>query len=235
MRDICLGERLRTAAKFVRQDAVFADIGTDHAYLPLFLLQQKRIKRAIASDVNEGPLAKARANAREHGFCDSMDFLLTDGALALCNMGVTDIAICGMGGELIARIISDATYLKNEKIRLILEPMSRQSHLRRYLAKEGFSFVAEEYVTDNSKHYVCIVAEYSGEKRDISDVAAEIGECESRDNDSPAKLGYFRSKLHAAQRSREGKVAGGESIELDDLLIGEYAKIIETIEKASEE
>ena len=106
MKEINISPRLLSAADFVRQDAILADIGTDHAYLPLFLLSEGRIKKAFCSDVNEGPLASARANADAAGLLDRVEFTLADGADALSGRGITDYAICGMGGELISDIVS---------------------------------------------------------------------------------------------------------------------------------
>ena len=83
--------RLASAAELVRQNAIFADIGTDHAYLPLFLLESGRINFAYCSDINEGPLASARKNAEERGMVDKMDFILTDGATVLRDRGITEI------------------------------------------------------------------------------------------------------------------------------------------------
>jgi tRNA (adenine22-N1)-methyltransferase len=145
-----------------RQDAVFADIGTDHAYLPIFLLREGRIRRAFCSDVNEGPLNKAKENAIDSGIVSGIEFYLTDGAAELFGKGITDFAICGMGGELIARIISEAPFLRDEGINLILQPMTKQAYLRRYLAEEGFSVKAEAYSADGHKNYVCFLVSYTG-------------------------------------------------------------------------
>ena len=100
-----LNARLSSVAEFVRQDAIFADIGTDHAYLPLFLLGCGRIGQAYCSDVNAGPLERARINAAEAGLSDKITFTLADGAAALAGLGITDYAICGMGGECINKSI----------------------------------------------------------------------------------------------------------------------------------
>jgi tRNA (adenine22-N1)-methyltransferase len=78
------------------------------------------------------------ANAREAGFFEKIKFVLTDGAAALADEGLTDVAICGMGGELIAEIIDKSPFFKDAGIRLILQPMSRQGQLRSYRAKNGF-------------------------------------------------------------------------------------------------
>ena len=231
MREVCLGDRLRAAAKFVRQDAVFADIGTDHAYLPLFLLAEGKVRMAVCTDVNEGPLNTARINAEDHGITDNIKFILTDGAYGLEEYGITDFAICGMGGELIARIIDDSAFLKKKGTRLILEPMSRQAHLRRFLAEEGFGITEEEYVTDSGKFYLIIVAEYNGEKRKIDPTEAELG-CHSRaTGDTAAKLGYLNAKRKALIKARDGKLSGKQSAEYEDLVLPALDRAIDELNK----
>ena len=226
MRSISLGERLRAAAKFVRQDAVFADVGTDHAYLPIFLLTEGKIERAICSDINEGPLTTARANAKGFGVYEKIEFVLTDGAESLKDKGITDIAICGMGGELIARIINDAPFLKSKGIRLILEPMSRQAHLRGYLSANGFDTVAEEYLSDSGKNYVCIVAEYDGEERSLSAVDAEIGAIHKATGSIEARVRYFTEKKKAFIKSKEGKKAGNLPYDEDEAILKKIDAIL---------
>ena len=212
-----LNARLLSAAELVRQNATFADIGTDHAYLPLFLLESGRISYAYCSDINEGPLASARRNAEDRGMSEKISFILTDGALSLCEKGITDYAICGMGGELIADIIDRAPHLKDKDVNLILQPMSRQATLRRYLASRGFEIKKESYSFDAGKYYVCLLATYTGELREISDTDAELGFAEF--TGQKARIGYLNTLLAARRRATEGKRLGGVSDIPDEKVI----------------
>ena len=127
-----LDGRLAAAASFVRENAVVADIGTDHAHLPLWLLSAGKIRFAVASDINRAPLERAKKNAAAAGFSDRMDFVLCDGLSGLEpeKRGITDILVCGMGGELIARIVGESEYTRRPGVRLILCPMSQPDKLR---------------------------------------------------------------------------------------------------------
>ena len=209
MRDARLNARLCSAASLVRQGAVFADIGTDHAYLPIFLLTEGVIDRAYATDINQGPLSSARANVAEAELCDRVTFMLCDGAHALSGKGIDDYAICGMGGELIADIIDRAPHLRDGAVRLILQPMSRQEHLRRYLMSEGFAIRCESYSYDSGKYYVTLMAEYTGECREIDDRNAWCGIEGAEFLDTDARCGYLCAKLSSLERARSGRLAGG--------------------------
>ena len=226
-----LNARLLSAAEFVRQNATFADVGTDHAYLPLFLLESGRICYAVCSDINEGPLASARRNAEERGRAGQMDFVLTDGATILADRGITDYAICGMGGELIADIIERAPHLRDEGVNLILQPMTRQAHLRRYLAERGFEILKESYSFDSGKYYVCILATFRGESRQLTDVEAELG-MEIKDNaNNSAQIGYINTKIAALTRAAEGKRLGGESNITEEKIIIAFKERLNAISK----
>ena len=167
--------RLAGAAKYCRQGAVFADIGTDHAYLPVFLLQCGRISHAHACDVAEGPLERAARNVAEWGMEASVTLHLTDGLSGLEGLGLTDIAICGMGGETVVEILRAAPFVKKAGIRLILQPMTKANLLRRYLAGEGFFPVEEAFVSEEGKQYAVLCMEYDGIPRTLSPLEAELG------------------------------------------------------------
>ena len=206
MRDTVLDARLASAAGLVRQGACFADIGTDHARLPLFLLAEGRVTYAYASDIAEGPLASARAAIMAAGEtrCET---ILSDGAAALAGRGISDCAICGMGGELIARIISDAPWLRDPAVRLILQPMTRAAHLRVFLAEHGFRILQEVYSIAAKRAYVCLLVEFCGGSRAISREEAEIGR--PIDTENPAFRAYAAARLAALRKEASGAAHRG--------------------------
>ena len=220
MRAIALTKRLSSVAELVREGAVLADVGTDHAYLPIYLLQSGRISAAICSDVNQGPLEIAKRNAREHGVTEKIELILADGADALVDRDVTDVTVCGMGGELIASIIERAPHLRRRGLWLILQPMSRHAHLRSYLARAGFCTVSERYTLDAGKYYLTLAVEYTGECREISMLEAETGESGPRASLSSEKREYLANKASALSKSIEGKRRGGQDTSADEELYG---------------
>ncbi len=226
--NISLDDRLLSCANLVRAGAVFADIGTDHGYLPVFLLTTGRISKAYLSDINKGPLESAVRNADEYGVRDRCEFLLTDGARELAGRGITDYTIAGMGGTLIADIISKAEQLYDSSVRLILQPMTKQAYLRRFLAEEGFEMLSEEYSYSDGKYYVTMCASYRGEKRSISDIEAELGKSAEHTHDRAEFLGYFKAKLASVRRARDGRAEGGLSVYDEDALIKEIEKLLKT-------
>ncbi len=214
-----LNARLLSAAELTRQNATFADIGTDHAYLPLFLLESGRIDYAYCCDINEGPLDSARRNAEERGRAEQMSFVLTDGAAALKGKGITDYAICGMGGELIAEIIERAPHLMTPEVNLILQPMTRQEKLRVYLSSHGFKILTESYCFDAGKHYVCMLVSFDGKCREISPLESITGLSDCVFMGREHRLAYLRAKLNSLERARQGKSDAGIDCAADAELI----------------
>lgn len=210
MRRTELDMRLLSAAGFVRAGSVFADIGTDHGYLPIYLLAEGRIDRAVLSDVNAGPLDSARANVSEAGFSRQVSLVLADGAAALDGYGITDYAICGMGGELIADIIEGAPQMRHPEVRLILQPMSKSEHLRRYLSSSGFSVIDERYSASDGKYYLCLCAEYTGTPCEITLEEQICGKALPHTEDRREYIEYLRNRLRSYRRAADGKIRGGE-------------------------
>ena len=204
-----LNPRLTSAAEFVRQGARFADIGTDHAYLPIFLLSEGRISYAVCSDINEGPLASAVMNAKEAGLYEKMDFCLTNGAKDLEKYNPCDIAVCGMGGDLIATIVEAAPFLKNEDINLILQPMTKQETLREKLYLMGYEIISESYSIDAGKHYVCMQVKYTGNARELSDAEKEICPKNTIIVNKDLQIAYLEKKKSTYNKIVNGKASGG--------------------------
>ena len=158
---ISLSERLNALAVMTGSCDTFTDIGTDHGLLPLYLIQKGACKRAVASDINKGPLKKAMENAKAFGIGeDKISFVLSDGLKALDDPpeGHNVLSISGMGGLLIEEILREG----KEKIKcydsFILSPHTKQYELRRFLTENGFIISDERYLTEENKLYVIIKA-----------------------------------------------------------------------------
>lgn len=166
--------RLAAAAGFVRRGSRVCDVGTDHAYLPIFLCKAGIAKKALATDINRGPCERAAENIRLHKCSDMIEVRQADGLDLAADFEPTDIIVCGMGGELIRDIILRSTLTRKSGVRLILQPMTKAASLRRALAANGFAIVGEALAKDD-RIYQVICAEYTGEKYAISDAEALLG------------------------------------------------------------
>lgn len=219
MKDAELDPRLLSALNFVRQGASVADIGTDHAHLPIFLLKAGRVKFAHLTDINKGPLDSAEANVNAAGLRHLVSLTLTDGAAALSESDAEDYLIFGMGGELIARIVNDAPHLKSPNIHLILQPMSRQGHLRTALSALGFSEMGTRYSYSKGRYYLTMLWSYNGKVTDLDPISAELGELLPGEDDLPYAIGYFEGKLKSARRALDGRRGAGEDTFSEEELV----------------
>ena len=169
MRLKSLDERLTLCASFVRQGKKVADIGTDHAYLPVYLVYTGKAVSAVATDINEGPLNSAKLNVEKYGLSDKIDLRLCDGLDKVTREDADDIIIAGMGGELIRDILKRCDFIKDSDVNLILQPMTKYEELIRYLYDNGFYISKQKACKAGSKIYTVILASYSGEIRSYSD------------------------------------------------------------------
>ena len=156
-----LGNRLSLCASMVREGTKLVDIGTDHAYLPIWLVRKGRISNAIAADVKLSPLRSAERNIRRYHVEEQVSARLSDGLDAVFPNEADDIVMAGMGGELIIRLIGAAPWLKQEHKRLILQPMTSAEELRRFLAREGFSILREEATEEDGHIYSVMQVMYA--------------------------------------------------------------------------
>ena len=204
-----LDHRLATVPPFVRPGAVVADVGTDHAYLPIVLVGSGCATRAVASDIHRGPIERAAQHVAEYGLSDRIDTVLTDGLEGIRPYAPTDIIIFGMGGELIARILSDAPWVKDTGIRLILQPMTHAECVRTYLAEQGFALVDEVLSRESGKIYQTIVAEYTGEPYVIDEVTAELGRFANPKKDEPLRVPFITHRIEVLEAAAAGKERAG--------------------------
>ncbi len=171
---ITLDKRLEACSKMVKGTGTVCDIGTDHAYLPAYLILNNICKKAVASDINEGPLKFAEQTLEKYGCRDRIALNRSDGLEGIDLTGVSDIVIAGMGGETIAKILSDRR-TRNRKLNFILQPMTRASHLRRWLYQNGFEIIRETAVSEERFVYTAINAVYTGISMNIGLTPQMIG------------------------------------------------------------
>lgn len=158
---ITLDKRLSAVAALVRPGSRLADIGTDHAYLPVHLVQTGVCPSAIASDIGAGPLEAARHTVTANGLTSEIALRLGDGLSTVTAEEVEDIAIAGMGGETIAAILEAAEWVKDSRLRLILQPMTKAEDLRRWLLQNGFSVLEEHLIQDKRHLYPVLAVAYT--------------------------------------------------------------------------
>ena len=155
-----LSPRLKMVADMVRPGVVVADIGTDHAYLPIYLLQNGICPGAIASDVRQGPLENAGMSVLSAGFTDKIDVRASDGLERINSHEVQDIILAGMGGNLIVRLLACTPWLCDSQKRLILQPMTHAESVREYLCKNGFKILFEQACFEGQRAYISMCVCY---------------------------------------------------------------------------
>ncbi len=222
MNDIKLSKRLSTAASYVRSGAFVADIGTDHAYLPIYLMLTGKAVGALASDINKGPILKAQEHIKKYGLSEKIYTQIANGLDNVEKYCPTDIIICGMGGELIAEILDASSYVKSKGIRLILQPMTSVYELRSYLSN-GFSTIAENIVCEDGKIYQIICAEYDGNKHMLTKAELELGKL-----NIVSKTPEFYELLNSVIAKKRKKLCG---LSIGGYDIGEIEEEIYELEK----
>lgn len=218
-----LSERLMTALPYISGGEVVADIGTDHAYLPIYLILTGKASFTYACDINKGPCQKAIENARAYGVSDKVSVSRRDGITGLCDKGIDKFIIFGMGGELISQILSGENI--SDGVRFILNPMTKQEKLRSYLTENGFEILDENVVYSDSKYYQIIYAEKNGKCEKLSPAEQKFGRINIKKR-SRVFIEYAkktRGELTLAKRMRDA--AGAEKPD-DDRLLFELEEIL---------
>lgn len=150
---IKLSKRMTAVARLVSEGSRLCDVGTDHAYVPIYLVQSGTIDHAIAMDIGKGPLQRAREHIREWGLEDSIETRLSDGLKELAPNEADSVVIAGMGGELMIRILTAGEDICRSTGELILQPQSDIRKVRRYIREVGYMLVDEDMVYEDGKFY----------------------------------------------------------------------------------
>jgi tRNA (adenine22-N1)-methyltransferase len=153
-----LSNRLKTIASFVPEGSKVADIGTDHGYIPIHLVQEGKAKHAIAMDVRKGPLMRAESHIAEAGLTDVIEVRLSDGLLKLNKDEADCVVIAGMGGELMIHILEEGKDLWDNIPCWVLSPQSELQKMRRFLVEQAFFVEQETMIKEDGKYYVVMRA-----------------------------------------------------------------------------
>ena len=208
------------AADEVRQGKKIVDIGTDHAYLPAYLIENGICPSAIAADIGAGPLENAKKVVSTSPLLNEKIVLrLSDGLEKILPDEADDIVIAGMGGILISEILTKAPWVKNEEKRLILQPMSHAEDVRKYLCENGFEIIKEKASTDGKHNYIVIVAEFRNKANDKNEAFYYKGLIQYDESDDAQK--YHQSRMVSLIKKRDAlKNAGHDTEALDKIIEG---------------
>lgn len=208
-----LSPRLSMVGELVRPGVVVADIGTDHAYLPAYLVATGKCTSAVASDLREGPLMNAIGTVASCGLLDKIRMILSDGLAMLTPDDADDFVFAGMGGNLIVEILEKADWIRNPDKRYIFQPMTHAETVRAYLLQNGFRILEEKACFDECRPYVAFSACYDpGFKRKYKKSYIWMGELTECKNEAAR---YFLTKQYMYLKKR------ADALERANLLPGE--------------
>ena len=227
-----LSQRLEKLASYVEQSDILGDIGTDHGFIPIDLLENDPTHEIIASDLNQGPLDNAKEELSQRGLLDLVDLRLGGGLEPYLPGEIDTALIAGMGGTLIRNILEDGKehlpYLK----KLILQPMHGVVELRRFLLNNGYQIVDEDLIYENNIYYEIIVAK-RGKPQGYDHMNLEFGFYMLDKNPELSKV-YITEKMNKLQGivnniTRHGSSASQEKIKELRESIEAYKEVIECL------
>lgn len=208
MTKIKLDERLTAVAAMVRQGRRVTDIGTDHGYLAAFLVGEGLCPSGIASDLRPGPLENAHRTVENCGLSDRIKLILSDGLKNIPPEDCDDIVLAGMGGNLIADILSAAPWIRNSHIHIIAQPMTHAEVLRRYFVDNGFEIESERAVIQD-RHIYCVISAYFTGKKSVRKASYFYSGELFQNFDSSAEK-YVEKILKTLRKKHEALLAAGK-------------------------
>ncbi|MGL4914074.1 MAG: tRNA (adenine(22)-N(1))-methyltransferase [Romboutsia sp.] len=214
-----LTDRLLKIASLVTKGKKVADIGTDHGYIPVYLLNKGHVDYAVLADVNKGPLENARKEVRHNNLIDKVDLRLGSGIEVLEVNEVDEVIIAGMGGILIGELLEAKKEVARSLDKLILQPMQAQNELRKYLLNNGYEILDEVLVKEDFRIYEIIIAKYTGKNTEVKDeMYYEIGS-KLIENKEPLLNEFIDKKIfmyNSILSKIEGKSGDGISKKIED-------------------
>lgn len=223
-------------ADFIPPGSYVVDVGTDHAYLPVALIQTEVAKKVYASEIAEQPLQQAAETLKQYGLDndDRIELILSDGLEAITPISVDTIVIAGMGAETIIGILDRAPWTKSEDVHLLLQPMTRANELRRYLYERGYCILEEFPVNDHGHLYTVMEVEYAGFKDTITDVFSYIGKVPF--HETGAREEYLQFVINMLEKKKKGLEASSrKSQQKEARKLGRTIKSIRQILKGIEQ
>jgi tRNA (adenine22-N1)-methyltransferase len=225
-----LSLRLQKIADFVPEGRVVADIGTDHAHLPIWLIEQKKIKKAYAMDIGEGPLLRAKDAVHRYGMEKVIETRLSDGLTMLEEGEVQTVIIAGMGGPLICSILDKRRDLWDSISEFILSPQSEIKMVRKFLRENGLLIVKEEMLVDMGKFYT-VMKVVKGESHHLLEVEDIYGGC-LLDAKDEVLLSYLKQERQMKEKiyqnlpptARERKKELKQELEVNQIAMNRYTR-----------
>ena len=169
-----LSQRLLAVADLASAGHCLADVGTDHGYIPIYLMEKGNYERAIAMDVRKGPLLRAEENRKSHGFEDRMDLRLSDGVAALREGEADTVVIAGMGGGLVIHILTEGAKVLKSVETLVLQPQSEFARVRDYLEKNEYRIEEEHMLCEDGKYYTMMRVKH-GKMTPLTEIEQKYG------------------------------------------------------------
>ena len=170
-----LSKRLSSVASMVTAGYCLADVGTDHGYVPIYLYERQVVPKAIAMDINEGPLERARLHISESALSGVIETRLSDGLATLKPYEAESVVIAGMGGPLIIKILSAHPEVTASVKEFILQPQSEIAQVRRWLWDQGYEITEEHMVYEDGKYYPMFRAIQNPERPEIDALECRFG------------------------------------------------------------
>ncbi|NFG60548.1 class I SAM-dependent methyltransferase [Clostridium sp. CMCC3677] len=190
-----LSKRLNWILEYVDKCDAVMDVGTDHGYIPIYLVKNKMVKKVIASDINKDPLQKAKINASLDGVIDKIDLRLGGGLSPLKKNEVQGVIIAGMGGNLIRDILEEDINKVKKLDYLILQPAQNPEVLREYLYNNNYEILNEDLCFDEGQFYELFKVKYKmGENTKLDPIFYEISPIMLKENNKLIKE-YIKIKI----------------------------------------